>query len=106
MIICPCCGLKFDGDLREGCTGCGARAVGPPLARPEHELPSYGRALFVGATGALLLLAFLSSTAFAIYEQDTFSLRFWNMVAAAETAAWRLKFMALPLALLSVDSSC
>lgn len=102
MIICPCCGLKFAGDLREGCTGCGARAVGPPLARPEHELPSYGRAFLVTASGALLLLTFLSSTAFALYEQPTFSLGFWQVVAAAETAAWRLKSLVLPLALVSV----
>lgn len=102
MIICPCCGLKFEGDLREGCAGCGARSVGPPLARPEHVLPSYGRALIVTACGALLIVIFLSSTAFALYEQDSFSLAFWQVVAAAETAAWKLKFLALPLALIAV----
>lgn len=102
MIICPCCGLKFDGDLREGCVGCGARSVGPPLARPEHELPSYGRALLVGVCGALLLLTFLASTAFALFEQKPFSLAFWSMVSASETAAWRLKFLALPAAMLAV----
>jgi hypothetical protein len=102
LIICPCCGLKFEGDLSEGCMGCGARSVGPPLARPEHELPSYGRALFVTAAGALLLIAFLSSTAFALYEQPKFSLAFWNVVGAAETASWRLKFMALPASLIAV----
>lgn len=102
MIICPCCGLKFEGDLREGCEGCGARAVGPPLARPEHELPAYGRAVLVTASGVLLLAIFASATAFALYEQDTFSLAFWPVVSAAETAAWRLKFMMLPAALLSV----
>jgi hypothetical protein len=102
LIICPCCGLKFEGDLLEGCVGCGARAVGPPLARPEHELPSYGRALLVGASGVLLLGTFLSSTAAAIYAQDSFSLGFWPVVAAAETAAWKLKLLALPAALLSV----
>lgn len=102
MIICPCCGLKFDGDLSEGCKACGARSVGPPLARPEHELPSYGRALLVGTAGALLLMTFLASTAFALFEQKPFSLAFWSLVAAAETAAWRLKFLALPIAALSV----
>lgn len=101
MIICPCCGLKFDGDLREGCTGCGARSVGPPLARPEHELPSYGRALFVGACGAILLTIFLAATALALYEQKPFSLAFWSMVGAAETAAWRLKFLILPVSALA-----
>lgn len=102
MIICPCCGLKFEGDLLEGCKGCGARAVGPPLARPERELPAYGRAVLVTAAGALLLVTFASATGFALYEQDTFSLAFWSVVSAAETAAWRLKFMMLPAALLSV----
>lgn len=102
MIICPCCGLKFDGDLRAGCAGCGARAVGPPLARPEHELPSYGRALFVGTIGGLLLLTFLATTAFALFEQKPFSLAFWSVVAAAERAAWSLKFMVLPLSALAV----
>ena len=102
MVICPCCGLKFEGDLLTGCTACGARAVGPPLARPEHELPYYGRALFVGATGALLATAFIASTAFAFFEQKPLSLAFWNVVAAVETAAWRLKFLGLPLALVAV----
>lgn len=102
MIICPCCGLKFEGDLSEGCVGCGARAVGPPLARPERELPSYGRSFLVTACGALLLLTFLASTAFALFERKPFSLAFWSVVAAAETAAWRLKFLALPITLLAV----
>jgi hypothetical protein len=102
LIICPCCGLKFDGDLRQGCTGCGARSVGPPLARPEHELPSYGRALLAGATGALLLLTFLVSTVFALFEQSAFSLAFWPVVAAAQTAAWKLKFLVLPLSVCAV----
>ena len=82
--------------------GCGARSVGPPLARPEHMLPSYGHSLLVTACGALLLATFLASTAFALYEQDRFSLAFWSVVAAAETAAWKLKFLALPFALASV----
>ena len=58
MTICPCCGEKFDGELSDGCVACGARAVGPPLARPERELPSYGHALAVSAAGVVLLLAF------------------------------------------------
>lgn len=102
MIICPCCGLKFDGDLSAGCQACGARSVGPPLARPEHELPSYGRAFLAGTAGALLLVTFLSSIAFALFEQKPFSLAFWSVVAAGETAAWRLKFMGLPVAAFSV----
>src|SRR5438067_1537880 len=71
MTVCPCCGFKFEGDLqRDGCKSCGARAVGPPLSRPAHELPFYGRAL-----------------------------------SAAETAAWRLKWIALPVILLTLWAS-
>jgi hypothetical protein len=97
LTICPCCGFKFEGELSVGCTACGARSVGPPLARPEHELPAFGRSLFVSATGGLLLLSFLASTAFALYERSPFSLDFWNVVASAETAAWRLKWLGLAL---------
>lgn len=98
MTICPCCGSKFEGDLQTGCTACGARSVGPPLARPERELPSYGRALAVGAAGALLLLTFLAATVAALFEPKPLSFGFWKIVAAAETAAWRWKWTGLPLA--------
>lgn len=99
MTICPCCGSKFKGDLHAGCLACGARAVGEPLVRPEHELPSYGRALFVGAVGALLLIAFLVATVSALIALPTFSLNTGSIVAAAESAAWRLKWVALPVTL-------
>ena len=104
MTICPCCGFKFIGDLRAGCIACGARAVGEPLARPEHELPSYGRALFVGAVGALLLIAFLAATLSALLTLPTFSLNTGSIVAAAESAAWRLKWIALPVTLVALWS--
>lgn len=96
MIICPCCGFKFEGDLSVGCKSCGARSVGPPLARPLQELPSYGRAMFVGVTGALLLMTFAGSTFATLLERTPLALDFWSIVAAAETAAWRLKWLALP----------
>ncbi len=99
MITCPCCGNKFQHDLEAGCTGCGARRVGPPLARPEHELPSYGRALAVGVSGILLVLLFASSTVAALFEQKPVAYGFWNGVAAAETAAWRLRWLIPPVAL-------
>jgi hypothetical protein len=98
--ICPCCGSKTNGDLlTEACHACGAHAVGPPLARPERELPSYLSALAVGASSALLLLVFLVNTVFALFEQKPVAFDFWNVVAAGETAAWRLKWLALPLSL-------
>jgi hypothetical protein len=98
--ICPCCGSKTNGDLlAEACRACGARAVGPPLARPERELPSYLSALAVGASSALLFLVFLINTAIALFAQKPFAFDFWNVVAAGETAAWRMKWLALPLSL-------
>src|SRR5437763_14531228 len=56
LTICPCCGAEFEGELSDGCASCGARAVGPPLARPERELPAYGHALGVSAAGLRLFL--------------------------------------------------
>lgn len=84
------------------CAACGAHAVGPPLARPERELPFYGRALAVGATGTLLVVMLLVGVVAALLQRQTFSLAFWDVVTAAETAAWRLKLLALPLALLAL----
>ncbi|HEX8128916.1 MAG TPA: hypothetical protein VF527_07430, partial [Pyrinomonadaceae bacterium] len=99
MNICPCCGAKTVSDLlTTACEACGAHAVGPPLARPEKELPSYLNALAVGASSVLLLVVFLINTILALLEQKPFALGFWNVVAAGETAAWRLKWLALPLA--------
>ncbi len=80
-----------------GCAACGARAVGEPLTQPEYVLPYYGRALFVGGVGALALAMFLGSTVGALLERPPVSLQFWSPVAAAETAAWRLKLVALPV---------
>ena len=103
MTVCPCCGFKFEGDLqRDGCKACGARAVGPPLSKPARELPFYGRALFVAATGGIILVIFLISTIVALFETTPVSLRFWSVVSAAETAAWRLKWIALPVTLLTI----
>jgi hypothetical protein len=104
LIICPACGSSVEGDLRQGCAHCGARAVGPPLARPEHELPSYGRASIALAGGVVMSVGFLSSTIAALVEKNGLSLRFWTVrgwavVAAGETAAWRLKWLALPVAI-------
>ena len=104
MIICPACGSSVEGDLRQGCLSCGARAIGPPLARPEHELPSYGRASIAFASGVVMSLGFLISTIAALVENNGLSLRFWNVrlwtvLAAGETVAWRLKWMALPVAI-------
>ena len=100
MNICPCCGANIDGDLRAtACGACGALAVGPPLARPEKELPSYLGALAVGASSALLLVVFLVNTLLALFEQKPAGFDYASVLAAGEAAAWRLKWLALPLSL-------
>jgi hypothetical protein len=97
LIICPCCGFKFHGALTSGCKQCGARAVGEPLPRPAHELPSYGRALVLAASGSFVALVFLVQTIIAFFQHSSSSFGFWTWVAAGETAAWRLKWISLPV---------
>jgi len=106
LTTCPCCGSKLSADLqREACAACGARAVGPPLARPARELPSYIRALVIGASGMLLLAVFAISTLVTLFERKSSSFSFWDFVAAGETAAWGLKWLALPTSVLVVWAS-
>ncbi len=100
MINCPSCGSNFEGDLRLGCPSCGARSVGPPLAKPEHELPSYGRAVIVSANGVAMLGVFLTSVIMALIEFKGFPPSFLSIVKAGEVASWRLKWVALPVAIL------
>ena len=97
MTICPCCGFKFHGALSNGCKQCGARAVGEPLPRPAHELPSYGRAFVLAAGGSLVTLVFVVQTVIAFFQHFSDSYGFWNWVAAGETAAWRLKWISIPV---------
>ena len=101
MTICPCCGFKFEGTLTEGCKACGARAVGAALPRPEIELPSYGRSLVLVVSGCLAVLVFLVQTVIALFQRGFKSFGFWSWIAAAETAAWRLKWIAIPAFILS-----
>ncbi len=109
MTICPCCGFKSNADLRAGCTACGACPVGEALPKPEHELPSYGRSLVLVVAGTLLVLAFLTQTFVALAQFSArgakSNLALLSMIpfdglswlSAAETAAWRLKFVAIPI---------
>jgi hypothetical protein len=108
VTICPCCGFKSDAELSAGCAACGARPVGEALPKPEHELPSYGRSLVLVVTGALLVLVFLTQTFVALAQFSArgaksnlallsmlpFDVSSW--LAAGETAAWRLKWVAIP----------
>ncbi|MGI8654614.1 MAG: hypothetical protein ACR2LC_05305 [Pyrinomonadaceae bacterium] len=96
-VVCPCCGHEFAGNLYAGCTACGARAVGEPLSRPLRELPSYIPAFFACVTGALLLAILIVSTITAQLEHGSlFHTSFSALADAAETAAWRIKYAALP----------
>lgn len=109
MTICPCCGSKSNIGLSDSCAGCGARPVGEPLPRPEVELPSYGRSLLLGIMGALLVLVMVVATVGSMVGRISFSsgvyaagagaIDFWSWVASAETAAWRLKFVMIPLSI-------
>ncbi|HKR10565.1 MAG TPA: hypothetical protein VJT15_00810 [Pyrinomonadaceae bacterium] len=97
MTICPCCGFKFVGALSNGCRQCGARAVGEPLPKPAYELPSYGRALILAIGGSLTVLLFLIQTLVAMFQRPALDLGFWSWIAAGQTAAWRMKWVAIPL---------
>lgn len=97
MTICPCCGFRFEGDLQKGCESCGARSVGEPLPRPERELPAYGRSLLMVIIGTLTVVGFLTQTVIALAQRVPLSFGFWSWVAAGETAAWRLKWLAIPV---------
>ena len=101
MTICPCCGAKSEGESWGGCASCGARPVGPPLARPERELPGYGRALLLAASGGVLAVSFAAAVAGALLRRETLALGFGPVLRAAESAAWGLKWTALPLSLVA-----
>ena len=121
MTICPCCGFKSansaTGILSNDCPSCGARSVGEPLPRPEHELPSYARSLVLAITGTLMVLIFLTQTIIALVQRSTRSatsslalasivpLDLWPWIAAAETAAWRLKWVMIPITVLVLFGS-
>jgi hypothetical protein len=121
VTICPCCGFKSESILSrvlsDACQSCGARAVGEPLPRPDHQLPSFGRSLVLAVMGALMVLIFVTQTIIALVQISPRSapttlalssivpLDFWTWVAAAETAAWRLKWLMIPLSLLVLFGS-
>jgi len=71
--------------------------VGEALPRPQHELPSYGRSLVLVVSGSLVVLVFVSQTITALFQHKPRSFGFWSWAAAGETAAWRLKWIAIPV---------
>ena len=100
VTICPCCGFRFEGSMNDGCQACGAQPVGEALPRPVNELPYYGRSLLLTVTGTLTVLVFLTQTIIALVQKPPASLGFWSLVSAGETAAWRLKWVAIPFTIL------
>ena len=102
MTICPCCGFKFNGVLTDGCGQCGARAVGVALPKPAHELPSYGRSLLLAVFGSLTVLVFLVQLIIAMFSRSAKAFGFWSFVASAQTASWRLKWVAVPTTILTL----
>jgi len=71
--------------------------VGEALPRPQHELPSYGRSLALVVSGSFVVLVFVSQTITALFQHKPRSFGFWSWAAAGETAAWRLKWIAIPV---------
>lgn len=100
--MCPCCGEGFEGEPDGPCSSCGARRVGPPLAEPERVLPAYGHALAVCAAGLLLLAATVGATVGSLLQFEEFTLDAKTLLRAAESAAWRLKWTALPAGVLLI----
>src|SRR5678815_1136217 len=100
VTICPCCGFRFEGSLHNGCQACGAQPVGEALPKPEIELPYYGRSLLLAVIGTLMVVVFVTQTIIALVQKSPVSLGFWSFIAAGETAAWRLKWVAIPVTLI------
>lgn len=100
-MICPCCGVKFAGEMSDGCAACGALQVGPPLARPAHELPAYGHAIASVAAGVVLVAVFIGAWVSALLQFESLALDPQLLLRAAEKAAWRLKWTALPFSLIA-----
>lgn len=62
-IICPCCGGNREIGSSE-CVSCGAKQVGPPLARPDVLLPKLGPPFAALACGVLVIIGFLLAWVF------------------------------------------
>ena len=105
MIICPACGSSVEGQLCHGCPACGARAVGPPLAKPEHQLRSYGPAISIAAGGGLMLAGFLAFVVVTWIAAKGAELSLAAIAKAGELAAWQLKWVSIPIAIAGIWGS-
>lgn len=102
MIICPSCGSGVSVDLCLGCPSCGARAIGPPLARAEHQLPSFGRAALAFTIGIAMFSTFVGLLVSVLVENKSWPAGFWTIVTAGEIAAWRVKWEVLFVSVISL----
>jgi hypothetical protein len=57
-MICPCCGESREISSSE-CASCGAKQVGPPLAKPDILMPKLGPSLAALTCGVLVIISFL-----------------------------------------------
>jgi len=65
------------------------------LAKPEHELPSFGRAALAFMIGLAMFLAFMGLLVAVLVENKAAGFGFWRIVTAGEIAAWRVKWEVL-----------
>jgi hypothetical protein len=105
LIICPSCGSGVSVDLCLGCPSCGARAIGPPLAQAEHQLPSFGRSALAFTIGVAMFLTFFGLLIAVLIENKSTSLGFWTIVTAGEIAAWRVKWEVLFISIIGLWAS-
>jgi len=69
------------------------------LARAEHELPSFGRAGLAFASGVAMLGTFLGLLVAAFIEKKPGPVGFWTLMTAGDIVAWRVRWVAIPIAL-------
>ncbi|HKQ93383.1 MAG TPA: hypothetical protein VJZ77_22175 [Blastocatellia bacterium] len=62
-MICPCCGESREINSSE-CASCGAKQVGPPLAKPDVLMPKLGPSFAALACGVIVIISFLLAWAF------------------------------------------
>jgi hypothetical protein len=79
--------------------------VGPPLAKAEYELPSFGRAGVAFASGIAAFGTFLGLLIATFIEKKPGPLSFWTLMSVGETVAWRVKWVSIPVGILILWSS-
>jgi hypothetical protein len=51
----------------------------------------------LAVSGSLVVIVFVTQTVIAFFQHSAKGFGFWNWVAAGETAAWRLKWVSIPV---------